>query len=200
MERISQRLAGDYTLTVQAFDASGAPAEIQGPVSARLFSPSTEEIIDASVVVGLSAVGSITISVPASLAPALGTYRIVATGTLNSQQHIWETYFELVARLDTSPTEMLDDVRRELRVTSSAFDAEIENLIAAAKMDMILSGVSESAVNAPYPQALVRHAVILYCKARFGLDNPDSEKYMASFRSIEADLALSAEYRSAAAQ
>ena len=41
---------------------------------------------------------------------------------------------------------------------------------------------------------LTRRACILYVKAEFGLDNPDAEKYRASFESLKKHLSLSSEY------
>lgn len=37
---------------------------------------------------------------------------------------------------------MLDDVKTVLRITNNAYDAEIKDLIEAAKMDLKLSGVN----------------------------------------------------------
>jgi hypothetical protein len=90
---------------------------------------------------------------------------------------------------------LIDDVKTALRITSSAFDSEINDIIAAAKDDLLLSGIDSGALESPDP--LVKRAILLYCKAGFGLDNPDSEKYMASFRSLETHLALSTEYQGA---
>jgi uncharacterized phage protein (predicted DNA packaging) len=90
---------------------------------------------------------------------------------------------------------LLDAVKLQLRISSAAYDDEITMLIAAARSDLILSGVSAAAVNATEPDALVKRAIVTYCRGSFGLDNPDSEKYMASFHSLETHLALSSEYK-----
>ena len=90
---------------------------------------------------------------------------------------------------------LADEVKLALRVTSSAYDDEVEALIAAAKDDLLLSGVSYTALEAVAPDALVKRAIVLYCKAEFGLDNPDSDKYMRSFHALETHLALSSEYQ-----
>jgi hypothetical protein len=86
-------------------------------------------------------------------------------------------------------------IRAALRVTSTAFDAEIDTLIDSAKDDLLLSGIAAAVLDAADPDPLIKRAIILYCKAEFGLDNPDSEKYMASYRSLETHLALSTEYQ-----
>lgn len=90
---------------------------------------------------------------------------------------------------------LFDDVKLALRVTSIAYDMEINDLIDAAKMDLQLSGVSTVALAEEDPDPLVKRAIVLYCKAGFGLDNPDAERYMAAFSSLETHLALSAEYQ-----
>lgn len=91
---------------------------------------------------------------------------------------------------------LVSAVRTALRVSAIVFDQEIEDLIEAAKDDLRLSGVSESCLDVPEPDPLIKRAIILYCKAEFGMDNPDSDKYMASFRSLEVHLALSSDYGS----
>ena len=90
---------------------------------------------------------------------------------------------------------LLATTKLQLRITSSVYDDEITMLIAAARTDLILSGVSAAAVNAEDPDALVKRAIITYCRGSFGLDNPDAEKFMASFASLETHLALSSEYK-----
>lgn len=85
-------------------------------------------------------------------------------------------------------------VKLALRITSTAYDDEIDEIIAAARADLIMSGVSAAAVNAADPDPLIKRAITVYAKAQFGLDNPDSEKFMLSYHSLETHLALSAEY------
>lgn len=93
---------------------------------------------------------------------------------------------------------LISAVRTALRVSSTVYDNEIEDIIDAAVVDLMLSGVSAAAAGATDPAPLIKRAIIVYAQAQFGLDNPDSEKYMASFRSLETHLALSAEYQQAA--
>lgn len=90
---------------------------------------------------------------------------------------------------------MLADAKVALRITSTDYDDEIEDLIDAVQTDLILSGVSAAAVaDMDSLEALVKRAALLYIKAEFGLDNPDSEKYMTSYLSLVSHLALSSEY------
>jgi hypothetical protein len=89
---------------------------------------------------------------------------------------------------------LTEDVKVALRITSDVFDDEIDALLEAAKDDLKLSGVSAAAIEAGTVDALIKRALVLYCKAEFGLDNADSEKYAASYRLIVSRLALSSEY------
>ena len=67
---------------------------------------------------------------------------------------------------DVNP--LLAPVKLALRVTTTAFDSEITDLIEAAKLDMGVAGVQlPSELN-----TLVGQAVITYCKLNFG--DPDS--------------------------
>lgn len=68
---------------------------------------------------------------------------------------------------------MLDKVKKVLRIKSDKLDDEILDLIEACKIDLSISGVKKI----DETDALVIQAIKLYCKANFGLDNNDSEKY-----------------------
>jgi len=86
----------------------------------------------------------------------------------------------------------VDDVKKVLRISSSAFDTEINNLISAAQEDLkIFSIVPEKVLDT---DPLVRNAIITYVKAQFGWDNPDSEKLMTSYESQKSALALVRKY------
>ena len=63
----------------------------------------------------------------------------------------------------------------------------------AARHDLKLSGVIDAKADS-CNDPLVVEAVLTYCKARFGLDNPDSEKYWASYLACERDMLNSQEY------
>ena len=63
---------------------------------------------------------------------------------------------------------LLDEVKVALRVTSDAFDTEIQGLIEAAKRDLNRVGVDEALVDS---DPLAKMAVVLFAKSRFGYDN-----------------------------
>ena len=87
---------------------------------------------------------------------------------------------------------MFTEIKRDLRITNDKFDGEVQDLIDAAKSDLVLSGVHESKISDTDP--LIKRAVALYAKANFGLNNPDAEKYLVAFTSLKNHLTLSAEY------
>ena len=64
-------------------------------------------------------------------------------------------------------------------------------LASAAKRDLVLSGVPETLWAGSEPtDDLVRLAVIVYAKAHFGIDNPESERFIKIYNQIEKDLSL----------
>lgn len=85
---------------------------------------------------------------------------------------------------------MLESIKLALRIKSSAFDLEILDLINAAKLDLRLSGI----IKFDEEDHLILQAVKTYCKANFGLDNKDSEKYQASYESLKQHLSLCGDY------
>lgn len=87
---------------------------------------------------------------------------------------------------------ILDDVKLALRISAgtATFDSEIQGLIDAAKTDLGLSGVLK--VNDA--DALVKRAIIVYCKANFGWGNPDADRLQKAYDSLKAHLSLSLEY------
>lgn len=108
---------------------------------------------------------------------------------------------------------MLEDVKTILRISNNAYDDEIEDLIEAAKADLKLSGVNvdktvtetytpEPTEETPEPEPvdvevmdpLIKRAIIVYVKANFGWDNPDSDKLRQAFVMLKQHLALSGDY------
>lgn len=85
---------------------------------------------------------------------------------------------------------MLEAVKLALRIASNAYDTEITDLIAAAKLDLAGAGV----VNIDEADALVKRAIIIYAKANFGLANPDADQYQRSYDRLKTHLALSIDY------
>ena len=68
---------------------------------------------------------------------------------------------------------ILEKVKLALRIRANAYDIDIYDLIESAKLDLSISGVKKIDEEDP----LIQQAIKTYCKANFGLDNKDSEKY-----------------------
>jgi len=88
---------------------------------------------------------------------------------------------------------LLEDVKLALRITSSAFDTEVQDLVEAARQDLILSGVSQNKAQ-DENDPLIKRAITVYCKAHFGYDNPEAERFQQSYDMLKAHLTLSQEY------
>lgn len=91
---------------------------------------------------------------------------------------------------------MLEKVKLALRIKNNKFDDEIEELIEAAKVDLKISGIIKivDANTSTVTDPLITQAIKIYCKANFGLDNKDSEKYQASYESLKEHLSLCGDY------
>ena len=90
---------------------------------------------------------------------------------------------------------LLEHIKSVNRITTDdvGIVSELQELIESAKMDLSMSGIRGEALISPYDPIIVR-AISLYTKANFGFDNPDSDKLMNSYRSLEVHLAISSEY------
>lgn len=84
---------------------------------------------------------------------------------------------------------MLNKVKLALRITTTVYDDELNDLIEAALLDLGIAGVI---VPAPI-DALVTRAVITYCKMSFGLPE-EYDRLKASYDEQKAQLMTSADY------
>jgi hypothetical protein len=87
----------------------------------------------------------------------------------------------------------LTSVRQCVRLTTTAHDSEISDLINAARADLVLGGVLEAKAS-DETDALILIAVKTYVKAEFGLDNPDRDKYREAYKELRNGLSLSDSY------
>lgn len=78
------------------------------------------------------------------------------------------------------------DMRIHLRVSGEVLDSEIEMLINAALADMERVGINVD--SADYAESMMNMALVCFCKARFGFDNPDSARYEELYRQAVIDL------------
>lgn len=86
---------------------------------------------------------------------------------------------------------LIDDIKVSLRITTDAFNAEVQMLIDSALYDMERTGVNPALLaleNGVLANAFVKNAVTAYCKAHFGYDNSEAERFDDSYRRIVCDL------------
>ena len=84
---------------------------------------------------------------------------------------------------------MLEKVKMALRITTTAYDAELTELIESAELDLSIAGV----VLPPTIDALVTKAIITYCKMSFGIPE-DYDRLKASYDEQKAQLATATGY------
>ncbi len=95
--------------------------------------------------------------------------------------------------LTTVPADLHDDVKLWLRIGGKATDAEVDQTIRAALIDLQAGGV----VKTDLSDALIQQAVKLYCKANFGYDE-DAPKFSVAYEHLKSALALCGEYNTKA--
>lgn len=88
---------------------------------------------------------------------------------------------------------MLELVKVALRITSTAYDLELQQLIEAALLDLGLVDIMPDLLTTSQTDALIRQAVITYCAIHFG--NPDNyDRLKAAYDEQKAQLLMSAGY------
>lgn len=88
---------------------------------------------------------------------------------------------------------MLDDIKNVLRVSGTDFDVELNDLIESARQELLLAGVHTTLANSN-SDALVKKAIMVYCKAEFGFDNQEADRFRKAFDSLKQHLTLSSQY------
>lgn len=89
---------------------------------------------------------------------------------------------------------MINVVKQALRVSHSALDDEILDLIEASRMDLIQSGVSNLKANDD-TDALIKRAIILYAKANFLVDKDQAMRFQHSYDLLKIHLSLATDYK-----
>lgn len=86
---------------------------------------------------------------------------------------------------------MLDKVKLALRLSTDAFDSELEDLIVAAKADLGIAGVDTVIETDP----LIARAVITFCKFNFGSpDDVEWQRLKKSYDEQKAQLGMNSNY------
>ena len=83
----------------------------------------------------------------------------------------------------------LSAVKMALRVTTNAYDDELNTLINAALLDMGIAGVT----NDDDTDALVLRAIVTYCRLNFGKPD-DYDRLKASYDEQKAQLSMATGY------
>lgn len=86
---------------------------------------------------------------------------------------------------------MLNKVKLALRIVTDAYDSDITDLIAAAKLDLGIAGVVLPATL----DAICERAIITYCKMHFGAYEEDAyDRLKASYDEQKAQLVTATGY------
>jgi hypothetical protein len=88
---------------------------------------------------------------------------------------------------------MLSRVKLALRITTNAFDDEINGLIRAALMDLGLVGIEQALLTNGTTDELIKTAVITYVKLHFG-EPSDPERLKRSYDEQKAQLITATGY------
>lgn len=88
---------------------------------------------------------------------------------------------------------MLAAVKNALRITVTAYDDELQLLISAALADLGLVGINETVLTTATSDALIKQAVITYCRVHFGTPD-DYERLKASYDEQKAQLMMATGY------
>jgi len=86
---------------------------------------------------------------------------------------------------------LFDEVKLALRIKNTAYNEEIQTLIDACKLDLALAGI----INIDEENdALIKRAIITYCKANFGWDNSEAERLQQAYNMLKMHLSLAGDY------
>lgn len=84
---------------------------------------------------------------------------------------------------------MLEKVKLALRITTTAYNDELNDLIEAAQLDLGIAGV----VIPEELDAIVSRAIVTYCKVHFGSPD-DFDRLKASYDEQKAQLSMATGY------
>jgi hypothetical protein len=84
---------------------------------------------------------------------------------------------------------MLDKVKLAMAITTDAYDAELSDLIDAAKLDLGIAGVNSEFIH----DKLIQRAIITYCRMMFH-SPADFENLRWAYESLKGSMAISTGY------
>lgn len=93
---------------------------------------------------------------------------------------------------------LLDKVKVACRVTTTAYDDELNTLIASAFADMGITDINDDLLTANNTLPLIETAVKTYCRIHFpfqsyGVESID--RLVASYNEMKAQMLMSSQYR-----
>lgn len=92
---------------------------------------------------------------------------------------------------------LIDDVKAANRITTDDWGivGELEDLIEAAKMDLIITGVDPIKVETQNEtDPLIKRAIVLYTKTHFGFENPDADRLQKIYEMLRDKLSMDIDY------
>lgn len=92
---------------------------------------------------------------------------------------------------------LLDKVKVACRVTSTAYNEELTDLIAAAFADLGITDIRDELLTESSVMPLVQRAVITYCKMNFGFATLAEDQYnrlKASYDEQKAQMLMNSTY------
>jgi hypothetical protein len=84
---------------------------------------------------------------------------------------------------------ILDEVKGSLRITNTASDIDIADVVSACELDMRLAGVVSIDAN----DALTRQAIKLYCRAYFNFQG-EGVRWQEAYNGLKNSMALCGDY------
>ena len=93
-------------------------------------------------------------------------------------------------------TELLAKIKLALRITTDAFDAELNELIGQCVSDLGFAGIDPEEIGTGYlSDPAVIHAVITFCKINFGkIDGAEYDRLKASYDEQKAQMSMATGY------
>lgn len=83
---------------------------------------------------------------------------------------------------------MIDEIRKAMRIVTQEYDAELEALAEAAKLDLQIAGVVTQSMD-----ALIKRAIITYCRMNFG-EPENYDQLKRSYDEQKAQLSMASGY------
>lgn len=81
----------------------------------------------------------------------------------------------------------VESIAKAIRLKSDNFNDDLQGYIDSCKLDLINAGVEKKTVNSE-TDPLIKNAIIMYCKAVFGIDNTEKHQWMRMYENLKVSL------------